>query len=49
MQTISVLAMAIATISVAINQILFVRHIKSIYKEVLILQQQLQQLMKQSN
>lgn len=47
--TISMIAMAVAVVSIAINQILFVRHIKAIYKEVLILQQQLRQLKKQLN
>ena len=47
LHTISVPAMAIAVILIAINQILFIRHIKAVYKEVLILQQQLQRLMKQ--
>ena len=47
--TISMIAMAVAVVSIAINQNLFVRHIKAIYKEVLILQQQLRQLKKQLN
>lgn len=47
-ETISVVAMAIATFAVAINQIIFTRHIKAVYVEVLQLQQQLQRLEKQS-
>lgn len=46
-ETISVVAMAIATFAVAINQILFTRHIKAVYVEVLQLQQQLRRLEKQ--
>lgn len=47
-ETISVVAMAIATFAVAINQIIFTRHIKAVYVEVLQLQHQLQRLEKQS-
>lgn len=46
-ETISVVAMAIATFAVAINQILFTCHIKAVYVEVLQLQQQLRRLEKQ--
>ncbi len=47
-EKISFVAMAIATVSVAINQFIFTIYIKAVYKEVLILQQQLQQLEKRS-
>ena len=46
-ESVSVVAMAIATFAVAINQILFTRHIKAVYVEVLQLQQQLRRLEKQ--
>lgn len=45
-EKISIVAMAIATVAVAINQIIFTTHIKALYTEVLLLQQQLRRLAK---